>query len=64
MIYNQLFFICLSYEYNKIYTAQFYSLPDNFINESLIDIPPLKVSTLQFIDNLLIIHSFMEKVYL
>ena len=62
MIYNQLFFICLSYEYNKIYTAQFYSLPDNFINESLIDIPPLKVSTLQFIDNLLIIHSFMEKV--
>ena len=61
-IYKQLYLICLSYLDNKIYILQLISLPNNFNNLKIIEISPPKLSTLQFVDNLLVIHSFMEKM--
>ena len=62
IIYNQLYFIYLPYLENKIYITQFYSLPNNFINDTVLKIEDSKICTLQIVDNLLIVHDVLGKI--
>lgn len=63
-LYDSLYFIFLHYEDNKIHICKINSLKDiqeikiiNFKNHNL-------CSSLQFFDNLLIVHNFLKKFYI
>lgn len=60
-IYNSLYFICLSYEDNKIYIHKLENL--NSLDKTLyVDFPKhMRFSALQVIDNLIIVHNFLKK---
>ncbi len=62
IVFNQLYFIYLPYLENKIYITQFHSSPYTFINDTVLNIEESKISTLQFVDNLLIIHDVLGKI--
>ena len=62
IVFNQLYFIYLPYLENKIYITQFHSPPNTFINDTVLNIEESKISTLQFVDNLLIIHDVLGKI--